>query len=125
LRDAPRDGRPRAFGAAAEAAGAAPQSERAGERLDDLIEFSARAFAAHAVVHGIRRIDLVLKVTDARLDLAPRAMIEHGVGAALVNAVGQLEAVDLLAGTAEQPCEIVEAFLVREVRFEVVERDRP
>lgn len=71
-------------------------------------------------------VDLTLKFANALLYFPPRALVKDTIGgAALFGPVGELQAVDLLAGARQQPDQVVEAFLIAELDGEAVEPDDP
>ncbi len=74
----------------------------------------------------VRAVDFTLQVPYAFLNFTPRTLVEYSIGATTrLRPVGEFEAMDLLSGSCQEPGQIMESFLVRELRCQTVERNRP
>src|SRR5262245_53151391 len=108
--DAVGDGRAGPLGGAARAAGPAAEAERTGQVLDDGVELGLGPIGPGVVVVGLGLVDLGLEVADALLVLAAGRVVDDLAGPRLLGpGARQLQAVDFLAGGAEQPGQVGEA----------------
>ena len=100
--DAERDGRAGPLDARAAAAGPTPEAEGLAQLGDQRVELELGPLGSGGVVGLVGLIDVALQVEDPRLVLPTSPLVEGGARAAAAHVGGahELEAVDLLAGSA-------------------------